>query len=90
MNNLHNRELGQNKESFFYPQFMTNFLRLIMNKTEEIKIEIKKRKGLCPQKQFIAQNIHTCEYCKKSFVKPCALGGHISKLHSSTKKKAKK
>ncbi len=46
-----------------------------------MKNNIKMLKGLNVDEHFVFVNVHICDFCKREFSKPCALGGHISKVH---------
>jgi len=46
-------------------------------------------KGLTLEQEFVPDSIHVCQYCGRKFLKPCSLGGHISKLHWEERKREK-
>lgn len=56
---------------------------------QENKNKLKIEKGLSLDKDFVLENFHFCQYCGKKFLKPCSLGGHISKLHWEERKREK-
>lgn len=60
-----------------------------MTKAQTTKNKLKIEKGLSLEKDFVPDNSHICQYCKRKFAKPCSLGGHISKIHSEERKKEK-
>lgn len=62
-------------------------LKKLTSSAQGVKRNMKKIKGLNIEEEFVLVNIHVCEYCGRKFPKPCALGGHISKLHSQNRKK---
>lgn len=43
---------------------------------------MKQSKDLPLEEIFIIEKSHMCSFCGKIFERPCALGGHTSKLHS--------
>lgn len=47
-----------------------------------IEVAVKEKIGEELFNKLKQRKVHVCSYCQKSFVKPCALGGHISKKHS--------
>ncbi len=65
-----------------YPNLLETLLNRMISSAQSVKRNIKKIKGLNVDEEFILVNVHQCEYCGRKFPKPCALGGHISKLHA--------
>ena len=69
-------------ETPIYPNLLETLLNRMISSAQSVKRNIKKIKGLDLEKEFVPERNHKCEYCKREFSKPCALGGHISKLHA--------
>jgi hypothetical protein len=74
-------------ETAVYPNLLEALLKRMISSAQSVKRNIKRVKGLQVDKEFIFKNVHQCEYCGRKFPKPCALGGHISKLHSQERRK---
>ena len=65
-------------------------MKRLIKSTQIVKNNFKRLKGLNVNEEFVFVNVHVCEYCGREFSKPCALGGHISKIHSQDRRKEQK
>ena len=64
-----------------YPDLLEKVMNKLTFEAQKVKNNLKRLKGLNVDENFVFVNVHVCEFCKREFSKPCALGGHISKVH---------